>query len=113
MYENNVVLSQEKKLTVVFRVESGCLGPTGADHIEEFCRFAQKKFESIDSGFMHWEIIPRHDKTQPEIAYRVKNKNLDHDKAEQYLEIFKQSLDAVEEHLHENLTILIDQHLCN
>ncbi len=111
MHAKNLTLPPEKKLTVIFRIESGCLGPTGQDLIDDFCQLAQKEFESIDSGFMHWQIEPRHDKELPEIAYRVNDKNLNHDKAEKYLEIFKQSLDDVEGHLHDKLSILIDQHL--
>ena len=29
-------LSDEKKIRVMYRVEPGCLGPEGADHIEDF-----------------------------------------------------------------------------
>jgi len=109
----NLPLSQDQKLTVVFRVESGCLGPKGQDHVEEFCIFVQKEVESIDSDFVHWEIVPRHDKFLPEMQYKVNNKKLTHDKAAKYLEMFKKNLDAFEEHLHEKLALLIDQHLGN
>ena len=42
--------SQNKKLTLVIRLESGCLGPKGADLIDDFCSVAQKEFDSLDSG---------------------------------------------------------------
>ncbi len=111
MHAENLTLPRDKKLTVIFRIEAGCLGPTGQELIDNFCLLAQKEFESIDSDFMHWKIEPRHDKELPEIDYEVNDKKLTHDKAEKYLEIFKQSLDDVEGHLHEKLAILIDQHL--
>ena len=38
--KNILPLSQDKKLTVVVRVESGCLGPNGSKHVEEFCSVA-------------------------------------------------------------------------
>ncbi len=109
--EINITLTPDKKLTVIFRIEPGCLGPTGTDLIDNFCAIAQKEFETINSDFMHWQITPRHDKDLPEMTYKINNKKLNHDKAEKYLEIFKQSLDDVEEHLHEKLSVLIDQHL--
>lgn len=109
--KNNLPLPQEKKLTIVFRVEPGCLGPQGAAHIEEFCRFAQKEFETVDADFIHWEIVPRHDKSLAEMQYQVNNKNLSHDKAAKYLTVFNKNLDEFEGHLHQKLTLLIDQYL--
>ena len=46
-------LPQDKKLTVIFRLEPGCLGPDGEDHVEEFCKFAEKEVAPIDSDFVH------------------------------------------------------------
>jgi len=109
--KNNLPLPQDKKLTVLFRVEPGCLGPDGKEYIEEFCSFAQKEVESIDSDFVHWDIVPRHDKSLPEMQYKVGGKRLTHDKAEKYLEIFKKNLDEFEGHLHEKLSLLIGQYL--
>ena len=31
-----------KKLLVMYRIEPGCLGPQGADYVEEFCVFAKQ-----------------------------------------------------------------------
>lgn len=107
----NLPLPQEQKLTVVCRVESGCLGPGGKDHIKEFCSFAQKQVESIDSDFVHWILVPRRDKSQGEMQYKIGNKNLAHDKAAKYLEMFKKNLDVFEDHLHEKLARLVDQYL--
>jgi len=104
-------LPQEKKLTVVCRIEAGCLGPEGADHIEEFCNFAQTEVEPIDSDFVHWELIPRHDKSLAEMQYKINNKKLNHDKAAKYLAMFNKNLDEFEDHLHEKLSHLIDQYL--
>ncbi len=109
--KNNLPLPQNKKLSVIYRVEAGCLGPDGKDHIEDFCKFAQTKIESIDADFVHWEIIPRHDKNQNEMQYKVNNKNLNHDKAAKYLEIFNKNLDEFECHLGDKLAILIDEYL--
>jgi len=106
-----MTLAQEKKLTVIFRIEPGCLGPTGENLIDNFCLIAQKEFETINSDFMHWHITPRHDKALPEMTYKINNKNLNHDKAEKYLTLFKLNLNEIEDHLHDKLSVLIDQHL--
>jgi hypothetical protein len=106
-------LPLDQKLHVLCRVEPGCLGPKGVDHIEEFCAFAEKELESIDSDFVHWEIVPRHNKKEAEMQYKVNNKNLSHDKAANYLELFKKDLDEFEEHLHEKLSYLVDHYWDN
>lgn len=100
-----------KKLTVLFRVEPGCLGPDGADHIEGFCKFAKKQVTGLHSDFVRWSITPRFDKSLPETEYKTNNKRLNHDKAEKYLHIFGQELDDFEEQFQELLSELIDQYL--
>ena len=37
----------EKKLTIQIRVEPGCLGPDGKEHIETFCVAAAKIFAAL------------------------------------------------------------------
>jgi len=104
-------LSQEKKLNVLYRVEPGCLGPDGPKNIEAFCDFAEKKVEDLDANYVHWEIIPRFDKSLPEMEYKALGKNLSHDQADRYLAVFKQNLDEFEEHLHDKLGLLIEDFL--
>ena len=103
-------LPQEKKLTVLFRVEPGCLGPSGNDHIVEFCKHAQIAIENIDADYIHWEIVPRHDKSLAEIQYKINNKNLTHDQAAKYLDKFSKNLDEFEEHFHEKIISLIEKY---
>lgn len=100
-----------KKLTVTFRIEPGCLGPDGAEHIEGFCKFAKKEVLGLDSDFVRCVIIPRYDKTLAETEYKTNNKRLTHDKAEKYLRVFSKNLDEFEEHLQDKLSVLIDQYL--
>ncbi|MGY0562526.1 MAG: hypothetical protein ACW7DQ_03545 [Paraglaciecola chathamensis] len=100
-----------KKLAVTFRVEPGCLGPDGSEHIEGFCQFAKQHVSSLYSDFVRWRIVPRYDKSLPETEYKTNNKRLDHTKAQQYLSAFEQELDTFEAHFHEKLADLIDQYL--
>lgn len=105
----NLPLAQEKKLMIIFRVEPGCLGPKGADLVENFCALAQKEFVSIDSDFIHWDIIPRYDKSLPEMQYKINNKNLSHDKAEKYLMLFGKTLHEFENHLNTKISLIINK----
>ncbi len=102
-------LSNEMKLTVTFRVEPGCLGPQGASKVDEFCLFAQSRVESLDSDYVTWNIIPRNDKTLPEVQYAVLGKKMNHSQAEKYLSLFEKSLDEFESHLDDRLAELIDE----
>ena len=61
--KDNLPLPEEKKLTVLFRLEPGCLGPKGVEHIDNFCQLAQKEFKSFHSDFVQWTIVPRIDKS--------------------------------------------------
>ena len=104
-------LSQENKLTVLCRVEPGCLGPDGKDHIEGFCRFALTAMTPINSAFVHWIITPRYDKTLPEIQYQLLERKLSYLQAAKYLEILGQDPDEFTTALDEKLASLIEQYL--
>ncbi|ACA86664.1 hypothetical protein [Shewanella woodyi] len=106
-------LPKEKKLTVLCRVEPGCLGPDGLDHIESFCRFSHQELKKIDSDFIKWLPLPRYDKSLAEMEYSVDSKLLSRDKASQYLAHFKCELDEFEEHFHDKLSTLINEFLAN
>ena len=104
-------LSQENKLTVLCRVEPGCLGPDGKDHIEGFCRFALTAMTPINSAFVHWIITPRYDKTLPEIQYQLLDRKLSYLQAAKYLETLGQDPDDFATALDEKLASLIEQYL--
>lgn len=50
-------ISDERKIRLMYRVEPGCLGPDGANHIEDFCRFANKHIKSPYYGL--FVFLPR------------------------------------------------------
>lgn len=107
----NLPLDDNKKLSIIFRVEPGCLGPNGDDYIYEFCQFAQKEIEKINSDLIVWEIVPRHNKLLDEIEYKIKNKTLSKDMTERYLNLFEHTLDEIENNLDEKIGQLIDQYM--
>jgi len=70
----------------------------------------QKSVVDLDADFIHWNIIPRNDKTLPEMQYHVSKKKLTHDKADTYLQLFGKSLDEFEEHIQLECVSLINQY---
>lgn len=102
-------IPQDKKLSVIFRVEPGCLGPEGKDHIVEFCRFSEEQIRPVDSHFVQWQLIPRLDKTLPEIEYLMATKKMSREQVEKYLAVFDREVDEFEETLQENISLFADQ----
>ena len=107
----NLPLADDKKLTVIFRVEPGCLGPEGKDHVEGFCQFAQNEFNPIDADFIKWSIVPMYDKSLDEIDYKIGERGLTHDKVNRYLGMFEKEQDAFEEEISSKISDLIVQHI--
>lgn len=107
--KESLPLPEDKKLSVTYRVEAGCLGPDGENYIAEFCKLAQLAFQTLDSDYIDWNIVHRKDKTLPEMEYNVAGKRMNHDQAEKYLTVFDKSLDEFEGRLSDKLTILIDR----
>lgn len=108
---NDLPLTEEKKLLVIYRVESGCLGPDGEQLVDAFCHFAQKKFDSVDSDIIRWVIVPRNSKTLPEIEYNVVGKKISHIQAIRYLAFFGQNLYGFEGNLSERIARYIEAFL--
>jgi len=108
---NSQELPIEQKLTVIVRVEPGCLGPDGKDHIEDFCQYTLGKVVGVDAEFVHWDITPRYDKALPELEYKIHHKKLPTQKASRYLEIHQRNIDDFEDELHTNLEIYIGEFL--
>ena len=99
-----------QQLTLQYRLEAGCLGPSGQDFVEDFCFFAYAKLEAAGDEQVHWEIIPRYDKSLPEFEYRLNDKkNLSRDQAARYLEMLNKNLDELESGFDDMLSELIEQ----
>jgi len=104
-------LAQEKKLTVIVRVEPGCLGPDGRDYIAEFCRVAQMEFKLIDADFVNWEIVIRTEKSLPEVQYNLTHKQLTRDQAAKFLQLFNEEISEFEDNMNDKIASLIEHHL--
>ena len=103
--------SDENRLTIVFRLEPGCLGPDGKQYIEEFCVLVQHAFAKKTIGIVNWEIIPRYDKLLPETEYRLGERGFSRDKALRYLGACGKDLDTLESQLNLALPRMIEQYL--
>ena len=107
----NTSVPQEKKLTIIFRVESGCLGPTGHEHVDAFCVYAQKAVESTHSNFIHWQITPRNNSSEDEMEYIINGKKLSDEQAKKYMALFDTDFDEFDHEFHDKITVLIEQYL--
>jgi len=105
-----MTVSSPKKLTVIFRIEAGCLGPEGSSHVARFCVQARAKLQSLHGGFIEWDVVPRDDKTLPEIDYAVSGKKLSRDQASRFLSVFNFEIDNFEMTVFDELPEMIDQY---
>lgn len=105
-----MVLTDDKKLTVIFRVEPGCLGPEGLSHVDKFCVQALLQLQHIHSGILKWQVVPRHDKSLAEMDFAINGKVLNRDQAKRYLGHLKQDIDAFEMSVFDRIPELIDQY---
>ena len=109
--KNALPLPENKKLSVTYRIEPGCLGPEGGSHVVAFCDFAQEAFQSVNASYIHWIIVPRDDKSLPEMSYSAIGKRMNHSQADKYLALFDQSLDAFEMNLGIKMAAVINQYM--
>ena len=100
-----------QKLLILFRLEPGCLGPDGVDHIETFCQLAERTLANLNADVCQWFISPRFDKSFVEIQYSLAGKVLPRDKAIKFVQSFEQNLDTIEERFEDKLTQLINQYI--
>ncbi len=101
-------LDNDKKLSVVFRVEPGSLGPDGMDYVEDYCTRAQQELGSRLEQFVRWQFVPRYDKSKPEIEYGIGDKKITNAQAEKYLSMFKQDIEEFETELVVGVSRLIN-----
>ncbi|WP_105169964.1 hypothetical protein [Pseudoalteromonas sp. T1lg23B] len=102
-------MSDDKRIKLLYRVEPGCLGPTGKDFIEGFCNFANEKIKP--PVYALFSFVPRYDKSLPEREYRVGNKNLSDQQVSAYLNRLEKDKNEFEEQIDELLSHAIDSYL--
>ena len=91
----------EKKLTIQIRVEPGCLGPDGKEHIETFCAAPE---------LVSWVLIPRYDKQLPEQEFFIEGRKLTEEQAILFLRRFGRELGEVQDRLDSVLAQLVERY---
>ena len=104
-------LPQEKKLIVEYRVEGGCLGPTGGDYVDGFCDFARNELASWEAGLINWVFVPRKDKSLAELQYKIEARNLSREQAKKFLQSFGKNIDEIEAEVDETIMVLINEYM--
>ena len=102
-------IPEDTQLTVLYRVEPGCLGPDGKTLVEEFCQYAHSGFQLLNIAGINWQVVPRYDKSLVEIEYQLNGKKLTNDQADQCLERLGRELDDFEIMLGDRLASMIDR----
>ncbi|ABM24821.1 MULTISPECIES: hypothetical protein [Shewanella] len=104
-------MAEDRKIAVLCRIEPGCLGPDGKDHIEAFCALAQKAMQHFDVDVGTWLLTPRYDKTLDEMQYSVANKLLSRTQASKYFHLIGRDIEVFEERFENKLASLINLYL--
>lgn len=99
-----------KKLSVLIRLEPGCLGPKGKDHIEAFCIHAKSQLKAFHGGIIRWSIVPRYDKSLPEIEYKLNKAPSSPASTEAFFTEWNIAFEDFEEALDERLADLIEHY---
>lgn len=103
-------IPENKKMSVIFRVEPGSLGPNGNEYIKDFCDFAQQQLRACSSDHILWFIEPRLDKKLVEMEFQISAKILPRNKVNQYLKIFGDNLEHFEDQLEDHIEAIINQY---
>ncbi|MDM7861538.1 hypothetical protein QTP81_13125 [Alteromonas sp. ASW11-36] len=99
-----------KKLSILIRLEPGCLGPEGKDYIEAFCTHAKPELKRFHGGIIRWKIEPRYDKSLPEIEYQLNKTPASHNDVKTFFSEFDIAFSDFEEQLDERLAELIEHY---
>ncbi len=99
------------QLSIIYRLEPGCLGPDGTEKIDAFCQIAQQHFQQNTALHIGLQIEPRFDKSLPEMEFALSGKKLNREQAQKYLDLFSENLTSFENELADQLATDIDAFL--
>lgn len=102
-------LFDKRILTLIYRVEPGCLGPEGVKYVEEFCNFSNEVMAKLGKKGIQYFFTPRYNKLLPEIDYRLLNKPIKSEQLAAYLAQLGQYQEDMEADLGEKVAVMIDQ----
>ncbi len=99
------------QLSIIYRLEPGCLGPDGTEKIDAFCQIAQQHFQQQTHLHVGLQLIPRNDKSLPEMEFEFAGKKLNREQAQKYLDLFNEDLETFEHELADQLALEINTFL--
>ena len=97
-------------MTLLFRIEPGCLGPDGRQHIETFCKLAEQVYLRHPLNGVQFEFVPRYDKQLPEREFLLGERTLNRNQAIRLLEHYGLELARIETQLDDTLSRLISHY---
>ncbi len=98
-------------LHVHYYIEPCCLGPEGHAFIEAFCEYGNKVFQTFTPPFIELALHERTHSSQAELTYVLGGQPVTREQARAFLEQRRYQLDAFEEHLHDDLSHLVEDFL--
>ena len=101
------------RLTIQIRLEPGCLGPDGKQHIDTFCAADNRILAAIEPRRVHWVLLPRHDKQLAEQASFLDGRPLSETQATLLLQRMGLTLDPLLEQSDAVLSQLIERYQKN
>ena len=101
----------DQKLRILYRLESGCLGPKGEIHVNAFCQYAKAELAELFPNIIEWNIEPRLSLQEPETNYQLINKSISREQARTYLNALGKDIDDVEAKLFRSISDSINHYL--
>ncbi len=101
----------DTKLDILIRVEPGSLGPDGLDHVEDFCLVAKQYYARLYPELANWNVVPRYDKTLPEMTYTLNGRPLSEEQIDKLLNLIGKDEEQIETEVMDYLAKLIDKYL--
>jgi len=102
------IVPEHLRLNITLRIEAGCLGPKGDSLLDDFCKVAQKQFDNIRPHFINWKVLPRRDKSLPEIQFQIEQRNLNRHQTNSYLKSFDEDVDKFEDYISEVIAFSVN-----
>lgn len=96
---------------IFYYIEAGCLGANGAQVVDGFCDFLEKKLNSTHAKLCYWSIQPLSDINLPHFKYVLEDKKLSLEQATRYLEKHQFTLKQFEDDIDDLVIDFIEEYL--
>ncbi|MEM7209046.1 MAG: hypothetical protein AAF434_14580 [Pseudomonadota bacterium] len=97
--------TDKTRVLITYRIEPGCLGPDGDQHVDAFCEFVQPYLSVLYPRSCTWNVVPRHDKALDEIEYSLIGRKLTKAQSLKFFESMNSDLPRIEQQAQ---TVLVE-----